>query len=30
MDVDKLSAREIRRYSKQIILPEIGLPGQEN
>jgi molybdopterin/thiamine biosynthesis adenylyltransferase len=29
MDGDKLSAREIRRYSKQIILPEIGLPGQE-
>jgi len=29
MDSDKLSAWEIRRYSKQIILPEIGLPGQE-
>jgi adenylyltransferase/sulfurtransferase len=29
MDGDKLSVREIRRYSKQIILPEIGLPGQE-
>jgi len=29
MDGDKLSAREIRRYSKQIILPEIGMPGQE-
>jgi sulfur-carrier protein adenylyltransferase/sulfurtransferase len=29
MDGDKLSAREIRRYSKQIMLPEIGLRGQE-
>jgi sulfur-carrier protein adenylyltransferase/sulfurtransferase len=29
MDGDKLSAREIRRYSKQIMLPEIGLLGQE-
>ena len=29
MDGDKLSAREIRRYSKQIMLPEIGLHGQE-
>ena len=24
-----LSSREIRRYSKQIMLPEIGIKGQE-
>ena len=29
MDGDKLSPREIRRYSKQIMIPEIGLKGQE-
>jgi sulfur-carrier protein adenylyltransferase/sulfurtransferase len=28
-DGDKLSPREIRRYSKQIMIPEIGLQGQE-
>jgi adenylyltransferase/sulfurtransferase len=29
MNSDKLSTREIRRYSKQIMLPEIGIIGQE-
>jgi molybdopterin/thiamine biosynthesis adenylyltransferase len=29
MNSEKLSQREIRRYSKQIMLPEIGLDGQE-
>jgi sulfur-carrier protein adenylyltransferase/sulfurtransferase len=29
MNSAKLSQREIRRYSKQIMLPEIGLDGQE-
>ena len=29
MDGDTLSPREIRRYSKQIMIPEIGLKGQE-
>jgi adenylyltransferase/sulfurtransferase len=29
MDSDILSPREIRRYSKQIMIPEIGLKGQE-
>jgi molybdopterin/thiamine biosynthesis adenylyltransferase len=29
MDSEKLSQREIRRYSKQIMIPEIGINGQE-
>jgi sulfur-carrier protein adenylyltransferase/sulfurtransferase len=29
MDGNILSPREIRRYGKQIMIPEIGLPGQE-
>jgi adenylyltransferase/sulfurtransferase len=29
MDSEKLSQREIRRYSKQIMIPEIGISGQE-
>ncbi|HEY5469998.1 MAG TPA: HesA/MoeB/ThiF family protein [Bacteroidales bacterium] len=29
MDSDILSARELRRYSKQIMIPEIGIEGQE-
>lgn len=29
MDASILSQREIRRYSKQIMIPEIGLKGQE-
>jgi adenylyltransferase/sulfurtransferase len=29
MDNSKLSAREIRRYAKQIMIPEIGVSGQE-
>jgi len=29
MDFDILSPREIRRYSKQIMIPEIGLKGQK-
>jgi len=30
MDSQYLSQREIRRYSKQILIPEIGINGQEN
>lgn len=29
MSSEKLSPREIRRYSKQIMIPEIGIKGQE-
>lgn len=29
MNSEKLSPREIRRYSKQIMIPEIGIKGQE-
>jgi sulfur-carrier protein adenylyltransferase/sulfurtransferase len=29
MNGEKLSPREIRRYSKQIMIPEIGIKGQE-
>jgi molybdopterin/thiamine biosynthesis adenylyltransferase len=29
MESQYLSQREIRRYSKQIMIPEIGIPGQE-
>ena len=29
MNSEKLSPRELRRYSKQIMLPEIGIGGQE-
>jgi len=29
MDSRHLSQREIRRYSKQIMLPEVGIEGQE-
>jgi sulfur-carrier protein adenylyltransferase/sulfurtransferase len=29
MAVDSLTPREIRRYSKQIMIPEIGISGQE-
>jgi sulfur-carrier protein adenylyltransferase/sulfurtransferase len=29
MGNDTLSQREIRRYARQIMLPEIGIPGQE-
>jgi sulfur-carrier protein adenylyltransferase/sulfurtransferase len=29
MNSEQLSPREIRRYSRQIMIPEIGIPGQE-